>query len=568
MSPKSKSTNAGPLCAQCRNEIVAYNSLSDVVSKYLATADALLSCNDPPPGNDLDSMRTSLGDAQKRIRDIEQQLKALEEQRQILERERNTLYKYASTQKAVLNPIRRIPVEILAEIFTISVKSATSNAYENALTMKSARWILSHVCARWRGISLTTPSLWTNIELELSKENAAFSPRAFLLGLHIQRSKHLPLEIGLYSYASDIPQSHYLLTMLLPTASRWETLHTDMKPECLQACLAPMSAFLSNLVHFYTYHLIATKPNSEAILPPAQINPNERPVVCDALHQSVMLRDVVLRMDVCRFKFPVEHIQTLALIHQFYTINDLLSALRPMVNLQELTLTRHSVFLGQIDEDIDHLPVQLPNLRFLNLSDDKERLLPLEEDEEQDLVVSRFLDLLTLSALETLEDEHIDSANTQNFSAFLSLFERSRCDIKSFSTSTIISEDGFICLIREYPSLMHLDLRGVEGFKNQAMTELTFQDDADWECLVPSLESLELQGSMSFDATAFVDMIESRLRGYRAGKLCKIRKAKLGWLEDPPADEDVFDRLDGDFFRGFSFTKTIKVRDDLSSSDG
>ncbi|THU96198.1 hypothetical protein K435DRAFT_664911, partial [Dendrothele bispora CBS 962.96] len=163
MSPKNR--NAGPLCVQCRNEIVANASLSDAVAKHLAAADSLVECNDPPSGDDLDSMRVSLADAEKRIRDIEQQLKILEDQRDVLQKERTTLNRYASTQKTVLNPVRRVPVEILADIFTICVKNATSNMYENALTMKSARWTVSHVCARWRQVSLTTPTLWTNIEL-------------------------------------------------------------------------------------------------------------------------------------------------------------------------------------------------------------------------------------------------------------------------------------------------------------------------------------------------------------------------------------------------------------------
>ncbi|KAF5350803.1 hypothetical protein D9758_010363 [Tetrapyrgos nigripes] len=560
LSPKNAKTTQ--LCFKCRNKTVPQTALSETVAKYLAAADSLVGSNDPPLGNDLDAMRASLTDAEIRIQEIERQLKILEEQKEILEKEKGSLSNYTTVQKTVLNPIRRAPVEVLADIFTICVKNATSDAYENALKIQSVRWVLSHVCTRWRAISLTTASLWTNIELELNENNAAFSPRAFLLGLHIQRSKHLPLEIGLYSYIPQVPQSHYLLTMLLPTASRWETLHTDMKPECLQGCLAPMGPFISSIRHFYTYHGVAVNPNPvQGTTTTAQANGNANdqsdPVVCDAFHQSSLLHDIILREDICRFKFSAERIHTLVLINTFYAISDVLSALRSMVQLQEFTLSRHALFLGQDDEETYYPPLHLPDLRVLTLADDK--FLQLGDgDEDQDLVVSRFLDVLVLPSLDAIDDEHTNSADTQNFVAFLSLFERSKCHLKSFSTSTTISEDGFICLVRDNPSLVSLDLRGMDEMRNQPITELVYRPDqagSDWQCLLPALESLELHGNMSFDATVFVDMVESRLKGYREGaQLARITEVTLKWSGDSPDDEAAFDRFNDAFFVGFRFT--------------
>ncbi|KAJ6589593.1 hypothetical protein B0H19DRAFT_921989, partial [Mycena capillaripes] len=71
-------------------------------------------------------------------------------------------------------PIRRLPVEIIAEIFGLSMAVSEQDYIGHptyptlALNRLAHRSLLiaSQVCARWHSIGMGTPSLWTKIHLD------------------------------------------------------------------------------------------------------------------------------------------------------------------------------------------------------------------------------------------------------------------------------------------------------------------------------------------------------------------------------------------------------------------
>ena len=93
----------------------------------------------------------------------------------------NTLNKITWT-RALLAPIRRLPAEILSEIFIHCVPCAAWVPYDGRnmvgmtplfllTTTQAAPIILMHVCRQWRRVALDTPRLFTQFILGESPEN-------------------------------------------------------------------------------------------------------------------------------------------------------------------------------------------------------------------------------------------------------------------------------------------------------------------------------------------------------------------------------------------------------------
>ncbi|KAG7440585.1 uncharacterized protein BT62DRAFT_822915, partial [Guyanagaster necrorhizus] len=53
-------------------------------------------------------------------------------------------------------PIRRVPNEILSEIFSFTCADMS----DSVDIVSGAPWVLSHVCSLWRSICLSSPRLW------------------------------------------------------------------------------------------------------------------------------------------------------------------------------------------------------------------------------------------------------------------------------------------------------------------------------------------------------------------------------------------------------------------------
>ncbi|KAJ7157061.1 hypothetical protein C8R43DRAFT_832370, partial [Mycena crocata] len=69
---------------------------------------------------------------------------------------RATCSKRPQLLNAVLAPIRRVPAEILAEIFTHCVQ----NDAHSLTNPRYAPLLLGRVCGLWRNVSISTAVLW------------------------------------------------------------------------------------------------------------------------------------------------------------------------------------------------------------------------------------------------------------------------------------------------------------------------------------------------------------------------------------------------------------------------
>ncbi|THV06945.1 hypothetical protein K435DRAFT_644376, partial [Dendrothele bispora CBS 962.96] len=116
---------------------------------------------------DFNPSASQLSDIKEMIRCAEDDLKAyraeilrLESKIVLLSTKSDLLEKHTEKIRSLLSPVRRIPNEVLGNIFSYCCEShfRVSSSWRRRNTFLS-------VCSRWREVGLTTPQIWTDIYL-------------------------------------------------------------------------------------------------------------------------------------------------------------------------------------------------------------------------------------------------------------------------------------------------------------------------------------------------------------------------------------------------------------------
>ncbi|KIM76273.1 hypothetical protein PILCRDRAFT_52577, partial [Piloderma croceum F 1598] len=74
-----------------------------------------------------------------------------------LTNKRDALQTYTHSHTALVAPIRRLPPEVLLEIFLHYNNENNISDFQ----LNTAPLLLGSMCSRWRAIALSTPRLWT-----------------------------------------------------------------------------------------------------------------------------------------------------------------------------------------------------------------------------------------------------------------------------------------------------------------------------------------------------------------------------------------------------------------------
>ncbi|KAG5640311.1 hypothetical protein DXG03_009262, partial [Asterophora parasitica] len=73
--------------------------------------------------------------------------------------------------RTALAPHKRLPVEVLGEIFAYFIPDLPSQPCRADAYATHAAWILGQVCSLWRQISRNDPKLWSTVSLDISKSS-------------------------------------------------------------------------------------------------------------------------------------------------------------------------------------------------------------------------------------------------------------------------------------------------------------------------------------------------------------------------------------------------------------
>ncbi|KAJ7442995.1 hypothetical protein FB451DRAFT_1057190, partial [Mycena latifolia] len=146
---------------------------------------------------------------------------------------------YVDAHKALISPVRRLPLDIIQEIFTACIPTHR-NCVMSAL---EAPVLLGRICSSWRYICLSTPHLWARLHIVEPQRpyNASYlfdtkqDQRLETTKMWLGQSGNYPLSISLQSTHDRHLVSHNeLIRTLLPFASRWQHISFTALPSSLR----------------------------------------------------------------------------------------------------------------------------------------------------------------------------------------------------------------------------------------------------------------------------------------------------------------------------------------------
>ncbi|KAJ7607910.1 hypothetical protein FB45DRAFT_763762, partial [Roridomyces roridus] len=117
----------------------------------------LLHSNEPPDSSEIPFIQSTSSRIDARLSVLDGEIARLKQ----FAAERAVLVSYGAQTKAALSPMRRMPNELLIEIFVLTVPSVKSDGpWACTFSMRGSPWVLTHVCSRWRAVAISTPALW------------------------------------------------------------------------------------------------------------------------------------------------------------------------------------------------------------------------------------------------------------------------------------------------------------------------------------------------------------------------------------------------------------------------
>ncbi|KAJ7205956.1 hypothetical protein GGX14DRAFT_457755 [Mycena pura] len=157
-----------------------------------------------------------------------------------LTEERNHVAAYISAHRALLSPVRTLPLDIIQEIFGACLPTDRNCV----MSASEAPVLLGRICSSWRAISLSTPSLWANIHIAETTSplmthipsvifQKKMAQRIEIIKTWLSRSGHCPLSISLAGSTSEWTMVPFM-EAILSFAHRWQHIRLAVSEVALE----------------------------------------------------------------------------------------------------------------------------------------------------------------------------------------------------------------------------------------------------------------------------------------------------------------------------------------------
>ncbi|KAJ7330534.1 hypothetical protein DFH08DRAFT_314625 [Mycena albidolilacea] len=248
--------NASRRCSHCGGFSTGQNQ-AEVLTAAGTWHHRLLNTNEPPDDSEVTLIHSVVSDVEEHLARLDDEIAKIQETLNQLERKRSSLSIYRARNKAILSPLRRMPPEVLGEIFSRTLPSITEMWREQACQeyMANNPWVLSHTCSQWRGISLSTPQLWSLVVVNYDQKTCCSIPP---IAAQLQRAEKLKIHFFGSGTVDSRPQIQ-MFQLLLQHASRWEELSLGLTP----ALLPLFSALPDQLFHLKRSWIVWEGPESQ-----------------------------------------------------------------------------------------------------------------------------------------------------------------------------------------------------------------------------------------------------------------------------------------------------------------
>ncbi|KZW01797.1 hypothetical protein EXIGLDRAFT_716447 [Exidia glandulosa HHB12029] len=196
-----------------------------------------------------------------------------------------------ATQRAFFHPVRKVPLEILGEIFeqclvradnmgTYSTSDSLNGPADHSLLRRRQPFALAQVCKQWRQACLRSPRAWAYIEVLFDQVTTATASKySSYLKLIIARSQSATLVVRLHRTRRTRDQDARLVSKIVLAMERCRTLQIDVDSVCERDALLPiLTSRAPSLVYAF---LKAADPKSTKVV-------ENVPLLPDATHLRVL----------------------------------------------------------------------------------------------------------------------------------------------------------------------------------------------------------------------------------------------------------------------------------------
>ncbi|TRM69082.1 hypothetical protein BD626DRAFT_472855 [Schizophyllum amplum] len=172
---------------------------------------------------------SELHQLQVEVRRLEETVRRLQRQMVALSEEKTCLEDQASLCQAITSPIRRLPTEIMVDIFTLVL--------DNRGLIGDDLHSLSTTCCAWRTVALTTPRLWSTINIG-SGGFLLHDQRRIdaLVRVQLQRSADRPIDLEIVvdngSHYEALASSSEAWRSVCTQSHRWKTVAFQFLGSC------------------------------------------------------------------------------------------------------------------------------------------------------------------------------------------------------------------------------------------------------------------------------------------------------------------------------------------------
>ncbi|KAJ7188951.1 hypothetical protein C8R46DRAFT_32746 [Mycena filopes] len=439
-----------------------------------------------------------------------------------IERDRVALEDYSQLCRFVLSPIRRLPSEILIEIFAFFLPdipnwggppfrvSDLDPAEEELRRVANVDLLrISQVCPRWHRLVMGTSSLWSTVSLNLEIRHSR--PILSLLKSSLERGCNSPMDVGVFCEDRCSLQASALLNLLVQYSRQWKDLTITMGPFMPYSALDAVKGNLP-LLQSLRIDTVTTENSRDT----------------EILMQAISSFQVAPRLTALGYRgplglisyLPLEQLKVLVCLDfSPKGINELVSSIMPRLSDDCSCQLR----IHDSDDDPDAPQTQLSavtsNISQLSLGG---TVVTPDSAEQILLVFTRHLILPRVFKIEFPHSQYQELPLRWPQREFCALAERS-----SFSTNlvTLSLEAVFITEIQLLQTLSDLrvleeltisDHRVVDGageelvlITDSLLRHLTWS--ANPTCLVPKLSYFECHTLLRFDDTVYRDFTLSRL---------------------------------------------------------
>ncbi|KAF8871803.1 hypothetical protein CPB85DRAFT_1445327 [Mucidula mucida] len=317
----------------------------------------LLGCNHPIMHEELGDFHLIVDKSPDIIYGLNERILQVEQLLERLLQARSQAEADLADARSLVHPMRALPITLMMTIFSYCVPTwdtALSEGEVTSLDPALAPWTLSFVCRRWRDIVLSSPQLWTYLELDIDDHGAHITPRqlAYKMTLFIEQSKGLPLFFHLSS-THDIA-NHPIFPVLEVSLPRWKHLSIDLPRSTLQ-CLS--GNIFSSLEHLVILDVEEESDEGDDLAVFDTTNaPNLRVLEVDAQVPWQLFEHFALPWTGLRKVVDFPAVDFDAFWH-----------LQKMSNIEDL-----AVFVGEGDMPMRAVKASLPKLACLSIQEDLE----------------------------------------------------------------------------------------------------------------------------------------------------------------------------------------------------